>query len=207
MRNGHALVLFSGGQDSTTCLAWALQHFAHVRPLALTTASATMSSCGHAGSAGRAARLLVFRHGTKRAWVGSRQSTWPLLEPNQRRAHARHRHRGWTLQACPSTCFVPGRSLLFFPAGRRRGLPARTACTLVGGMCRDRLLRLPDCRDDTLKALQVASIAGYRPTFAIETPLMWLDKAPDLGNSRARWAARRWWTSSPSRLHLLPGRA
>ena len=75
----------------------------------------------------------------------------------------------------PNT-FVPGRNLLFFQlaaaVGYRRGLH-----TLVGGMCETDFSGYPDCRDDTLKALQVAVSLGMGQRFTIETPLMWLDKA------------------------------
>jgi 7-cyano-7-deazaguanine synthase len=74
------------------------------------------------------------------------------------------------------TTFVPGRNLLFFTvAGAlayRRGLKV-----LVGGMCETDYSGYPDCRDDTLKALQVALNLGMEKRFVIETPLMWLDKA------------------------------
>jgi len=75
----------------------------------------------------------------------------------------------------PNT-FVPGRNLLFFQmaaaVGYRRGLH-----TLVGGMCETDYSGYPDCRDDTLKALQVALSLGMGQRFTLETPLMWLDKA------------------------------
>jgi hypothetical protein len=75
----------------------------------------------------------------------------------------------------PNT-FVPGRNLLFFQlaaaVGYRRGLH-----TLVGGMCETDFSGYPDCRDDTLKALQVAVSLGMGQRFTFETPLMWLDKA------------------------------
>ena len=74
------------------------------------------------------------------------------------------------------TTFVPGRNLLFFTVAAalayRRGLKV-----LVGGMCETDYSGYPDCRDDTLKALQVALNLGMERRFVIETPLMWLDKA------------------------------
>jgi 7-cyano-7-deazaguanine synthase len=75
----------------------------------------------------------------------------------------------------PST-FVPGRNLLFVTVAAavayRRGIPV-----LVGGMCETDYSGYPDCRDDTLKALQVALGLGMDKRFVIETPLMWIDKA------------------------------
>ena len=80
-----------------------------------------------------------------------------------------------TAAGLPNT-FVPGRNLLFFnlaaAVGYRRGLH-----TLVGGMCETDFSGYPDCRDDTLKALQVAVSLGMGQRFTFETPLMWLDKA------------------------------
>jgi 7-cyano-7-deazaguanine synthase len=74
------------------------------------------------------------------------------------------------------TTFVPGRNILFFTSAAavayRRGLRH-----LVGGMCETDYSGYPDCRDDTLKALQVALNLGLDSRFVIETPLMWLDKA------------------------------
>ena len=75
----------------------------------------------------------------------------------------------------PNT-FVPGRNLLFFTLAAalayRRGIR-----TLVGGMCETDYSGYPDCRDDTVKALQVALGLGMDTRFVLETPLMWLDKA------------------------------
>ena len=80
-----------------------------------------------------------------------------------------------TESGLPNT-FVPGRNLLFFTAAAalayRRGIR-----TLVGGMCETDFSGYPDCRDDTLKALQVALSLGMDARFTIETPLMWVDKA------------------------------
>jgi 7-cyano-7-deazaguanine synthase len=75
----------------------------------------------------------------------------------------------------PNT-FVPGRNILFFTLaaalGYRRGIRV-----LVGGMCETDFSGYPDCRDDTIKAVQVALGLGMDTRFTLETPLMWLDKA------------------------------
>jgi 7-cyano-7-deazaguanine synthase len=75
----------------------------------------------------------------------------------------------------PNT-FVPGRNIVFFTLAAalayRRGMR-----TLVGGMCETDYSGYPDCRDDTLKALQVALGLGMDTRFTVETPLMWLTKA------------------------------
>jgi 7-cyano-7-deazaguanine synthase len=74
------------------------------------------------------------------------------------------------------TTFVPGRNLLFFTAAAaiayRRGIRV-----LVGGMCETDFSGYPDCRDDTLKAMQIALNLGMDRRFTVETPLMWIDKA------------------------------
>src|SRR5438046_2884177 len=80
-----------------------------------------------------------------------------------------------TESGLPNT-FVPGRNLLFFTLGAalayRRGIR-----TLVGGMCETDFSGYPDCRDDTVKAMQVALGLGMDTRFTLETPLMWLTKA------------------------------
>ena len=74
------------------------------------------------------------------------------------------------------TTFVPGRNLLFLTVSAavayRRGIKS-----LVGGMCETDFSGYPDCRDDTMKALQIALNLGMEKRFVIETPLMWIDKA------------------------------
>ena len=71
---------------------------------------------------------------------------------------------------------MPGRNLLFFTFAAalayRRGIR-----NLVGGMCETDFSGYPDCRDDTIKALQVALNLGMDRSFVLETPLMWIDKA------------------------------
>jgi 7-cyano-7-deazaguanine synthase len=75
----------------------------------------------------------------------------------------------------PNT-FVPGRNLIFFTFAAaiafRRGLRH-----LVGGMCETDYSGYPDCRDDTLKAMQVALSLGLDRRLVVDTPLMWIDKA------------------------------
>ncbi|MFY3383904.1 7-cyano-7-deazaguanine synthase QueC [Paracidovorax sp. MALMAid1276] len=173
MRSGHALVLFSGGQDSTTCLAWALSHFAHVE-----TVGFDYGQRHHIELQARDTVLASVRQQFP-AWaerlgpdhlldlgVLGRISDTALTSDTQIQM---------TAAGLPNT-FVPGRNLLFFQlaaaVGYRRGLH-----TLVGGMCETDFSGYPDCRDDTLKALQVAVSLGMGQRFTFETPLMWLDKA------------------------------
>jgi 7-cyano-7-deazaguanine synthase len=173
MRPGHALVLFSGGQDSTTCLAWALTHFAHVETIGF--------DYGQRHQVELQARQAVL------AQVRERFPQWrdrlgedhmldlAVLGRISDTALTSDAEIQMTAAGLPNT-FVPGRNLLFFnlaaPVGYRRGLH-----TLVGGMCETDFSGYPDCRDDTLKALQVAVSLGMGQRFTFETPLMWLDKA------------------------------
>lgn len=168
-----ALVLFSGGQDSTTCLAWALDRYARVETLAF--------------DYGQRHRIELDCRLTVRAEIRRRFPDWAdrlgddhLLDLSvlaQVGDSALTAERGIEMQAngLPNT-FVPGRNLLFLTlAGAlayRRG-----ASVLVGGMCETDYSGYPDCRDNTLKALQVALSLGLAAPMTLETPLMFLTKA------------------------------
>lgn len=168
-----ALVLFSGGQDSTTCLAWALENFARVETIGF--------RYGQRHAVELECRPVVIDQLRKRfpAWAARLAEDRVLdldvigaLGATAMTADIEIRVSGAGL---PNT-FVPGRNLLFFTAAAalayRRGIR-----TLVGGMCETDFSGYPDCRDDTLKALQVALGLGMDTSFTIETPLMWIDKA------------------------------
>jgi 7-cyano-7-deazaguanine synthase len=173
MRQGHALVLFSGGQDSTVCLAWALQRFARVETIGF-----DYGQRHHVELQARQEVLAALRAGFPH-WhdrLGDDHMV-DLAVLGQISDTALTRDTAIAMDAAglPNT-FVPGRNLLFFQmaaaVGYRRGLH-----TLVGGMCETDFSGYPDCRDDTLKALQVALSLGMGQRFTFETPLMWLDKA------------------------------
>jgi 7-cyano-7-deazaguanine synthase len=168
-----ALVLFSGGQDSATCLAWALERFPHVETLGF--------------DYGQRHRVeLDCRNGFRSALTASFPS-WAerLGEDHTLRLDALAQVSDTALTSdaeirlredgLPNT-FVPGRNILFltFAAALayRRGLRH-----VVGGMCETDFSGYPDCRDDTIKALQVALNLGMERRFVVHTPLMWLDKA------------------------------
>jgi 7-cyano-7-deazaguanine synthase len=171
--NDHALVLFSGGQDSTTCLAWALQRYARVETIGFAYGQRHAVEmdcrpcvldrlrCGFAAWADR----LGDDHVLDLSLLGQISDT------------ALTQQRAIELQAngLPNT-FVPGRNLLFLgfaaTVAYRRGLSV-----LVGGMCETDFSGYPDCRDNTLKAMQVALSLGLDTRMVVETPLMWLDKA------------------------------
>jgi 7-cyano-7-deazaguanine synthase len=167
-----ALVLFSGGQDSTTCLAWALSRYKYVETVGFNYGQ-------------RHAVELDCRQGL----LEGLRALSPIYEERLGEDHLLHlgvlgeisntsltsdRAIAFDETGLPST-FVPGRNLLFFnlaaAIGYRRNLPV-----LVGGMCETDYSGYPDCRDDTLKALQATLSMGLDHRFVIETPLMWLDK-------------------------------
>ncbi len=168
-----ALVLFSGGQDSTVCLAWALQRFRYVETV------------GFAYGQRHAVELDVrprIREGLKAL---SQEWSARLADDHLVRLDALAAisdtalTRNVAIEIAESglpTTFVPGRNLVFFTfAGAlayRRGIKH-----LVAGMCETDYSGYPDCRDDTIKAMQVALGLGMDRPFVIHTPLMWIDKA------------------------------
>jgi 7-cyano-7-deazaguanine synthase len=168
-----ALVLFSGGQDSATCLAWALARFARVDTVGFDYGQRHRVELDC-----RAAVLDGLRRLSSHWNVRLGEDTvLPLEVVNHLgdSALTRDTEIRMTASGLPNT-FVPGRNLLFFTCAAalawRRGHKV-----LVGGMCETDFSGYPDCRDDTLKALQVALGLGMDRRFVIETPLMWLDKS------------------------------
>jgi 7-cyano-7-deazaguanine synthase len=168
-----ALVLFSGGQDSTTCLAWALTHHDHVETIGF--------DYGQRHRAELDCRIaLRHRLAELRSDWARRLGEDHLLGVEvlgQLGASAMTDDIAIAMQAdgLPNT-FVPGRNLLFFTLAAalayRRGLNV-----LAGGMSQTDYSGYPDCRDNTLKALQVALSLGIDRPLTLETPLMWRDKA------------------------------
>jgi 7-cyano-7-deazaguanine synthase len=171
MHDDKALVLFSGGQDSTTCLAWALERYRHVETVGFAYGQ-------------RHAVELECRE-PLRAWLAER---WPgrlgadhtidlvaTLGGLGATALTSDTAIAMTGEGLPNT-FVPGRNLLFFTCAAalawRRGLRR-----IVAGMCETDYSGYPDCRDDTIKAMQLALGLGMDRRFVIHTPLMWIDKA------------------------------
>ena len=168
-----ALVLFSGGQDSTTCLAWALNRYERVETIGF--------DYGQRHSVELACRdkILAGLRELSPSWqarLGLDQVVdLGLLKTISDTALTRDVEICMGENGLPTT-FVPGRNLLFFTIAAavayRRDIKA-----LVGGMCETDYSGYPDCRDDTLKALQVALGLGMEKRFVVETPLMWIDKA------------------------------
>jgi len=166
-------VLFSGGQDSTACLAWALERYALVETLGF--------DYGQRHRIELACRLTVRSELLKTCpqWA-SRLGDDHLLDLRllgQISDTALTRDRAIELQAggLPNT-FVPGRNLLFLTYAAALAY-RRGASVLIGGMCETDYSGYPDCRDNTLKAMQVALSLGLDTPMVVETPLMWLSKA------------------------------
>ena len=168
-----ALVLFSGGQDSTTCLAWALQRYAHVETLGFDYGQRHAIELSVRPKILEALRTLAPDWATR---LGE-DHVLDLSVLGQISETALTRDSEITMQAdgLPNT-FVPGRNLLFFTLAAalayRRGIHV-----LVGGMCETDYSGYPDCRDETLRVLQSALRLGMNTSLSLETPLMWLDKA------------------------------
>src|SRR6201996_6187357 len=168
-----ALVLFSGGQDSTTCLAWALSRFARVETLGFDYGQR------HAIELSCRERLLDGIRTLRADWAGrlgeSHTLKIPTLAEISDTALTRDVAIAMGADGLPNT-FVPGRNLVFltFAAALayRRGIT-----DIIGGMCETDYSGYPDCRDETIRALNAALSLGMARTFELHTPLMWLSKA------------------------------
>ena len=168
-----ALVLFSGGQDSTACLAWALQRYARVETVGFDYGQRHHIELDCRLTV-RAELLKAFRHWAARLGEDHLLDLRLLAQLSD---SALTSERAIALQAngLPNT-FVPGRNLLFLTFAAALAY-RRGASVLVGGMCETDYSGYPDCRDNTLKAMQVALSLGLDAPMVVETPLMWLSKA------------------------------
>jgi 7-cyano-7-deazaguanine synthase len=168
-----ALVLFSGGQDSTVCLAWALQRYGRVETVGFDYGQ-------------RHAIELEARVSVREALIRVMPEAAERLGPDHlvdikgfgavaESALTRDREIELTDRGLPST-FVPGRNLVFLTYAAaladRRGIEV-----LIGGMCETDFSGYPDCRRETMDAMQAALRLGIQRPFVVETPLMWLTKA------------------------------
>lgn len=172
MTKTQALVLFSGGQDSTVCLAWALARFDHVETIGFDYGQ-------------RHAEELAARPSIRNAmpefpqWKGKLGDDHliPLSAPSAIGGSALTENMAIAMghDGLPNT-FVPGRNLMFLTAaaalGYRRGI-----ADLVGGMCETDFSGYPDCRDETIKATAKALSLALAREVRIHTPLMFIDKA------------------------------
>ncbi len=168
-----ALVLFAGGQDSTTCLAQALAKYQRVETVAF--------DYGQRHKVELDARLNVLRE------IKAQFPQWAhkigedhLLDLSvlgQVSDTSLTRDVAFKMESSglPNT-FVPGRNLLFLTLAAALAY-RRDLQVLVADVCETDFSGYPDCRDDTMKAMQLALSLGMDKRFLIETPLMWIDKA------------------------------
>ena len=173
MNSETALVLFSGGQDSTVCLAWALERFSRVETIGFDYGQR------HAIELSVRARLREKMSALTSGWAARLGDDHMIKLDALAAISDTALTRQTAIEIADSglpTTFVPGRNLVFFcfagALAYRRG-----ARHLVAGMCETDYSGYPDCRDDTIKAMQVALSLGLDKRVAIHTPLMWIDKA------------------------------
>ncbi|MCC3245158.1 7-cyano-7-deazaguanine synthase QueC [Methylocystis sp. WRRC1] len=168
-----ALVLFSGGQDSTTCLAWALTRFSRVETLGF--------------DYGQRHRVELERRAALREGIAHISPAWrerlgedhtisiEALGAISDTALTREAEIAMNVDGLPNT-FVPGRNLLFLTFAAALAY-RRSILDLVGGMCETDYSGYPDCRDGTIRVMAQALSLGMDRAFVIHTPLMWIDKA------------------------------
>lgn len=168
-----ALVLFSGGQDSTTCLAYALERYERVETIGF--------------DYGQRHRVELEARGGVRAALAHRFPRWSsrlgedhmldlaVLGEVSETSLTREMAFSMEQSGLPNT-FVPGRNLVFLTLAAALAY-RRNLQVLITGVCEADYSGYPDCRDDSIKALQVALSLGMDRRILIETPLMWIDKA------------------------------
>lgn len=168
-----ALVLFSGGQDSTVCLAWALERFARLETVGFDYRQR------HAVELEVRPRIRARLTQLCDKWRGRLGDDHVVPLEALSAISETALTRDVAIEMCGSglpTTFVPGRNLVFFcfagALAYRRGIKH-----LIAGMCETDFSGYPDCRDDTIKAMQLALTLGMDRRFVIHTPLMWIDKA------------------------------
>jgi 7-cyano-7-deazaguanine synthase len=168
-----ALVLFSGGQDSTVCLAWALSRFERVETVGFDYGQR------HRAELEARPRILEKLRAASSHWAQrlGEDHALPLdtLKAIGGSALTDQVRIEMGADGLPTT-FVPGRNVMFLTAaaalGYRRGI-----ADLVGGMCETDFSGYPDCRDETVKATAKALSLGLARNVQVHTPLMWIDKA------------------------------
>ncbi len=168
-----ALVLFSGGQDSTTCLAWALSRYERVETIGFDYGQR------HLIELSLRPQLLASLRAQNPLWQerlgDDHMLDLSLLGAISDSALTSDTAIAMQANGLPNT-FVPGRNLLFMMVtaalAYRRGITV-----LVGGMCETDFSGYPDCRDDSMRALEAAINLGMASSMSIATPLMWLNKA------------------------------
>ena len=173
MSGARALVLFSGGQDSTTCLAWALERFDAVETVGFDYGQR------HRVELDARPAILEALRGRFPGWAeklgDDHLLDLPALGRLSETALTRDVAIGMEANGLPNT-FVPGRNLVFLTFAAALAY-RRGARHIVAGVCETDYSGYPDCRDDALKAMQVALNLGMESRFVVHTPLMWRDKA------------------------------
>lgn len=164
--NTRALVVFSGGQDSTTCLFWAKRHFAHVTALSFVYGQTHVHEVDLAEAIAREAGVEFHRMDAGFISGLSRNAlTDPSLPMDEEKP-----------AGAPPNTFVPGRNLFFLATAavfaRERGIRH-----LVTGVSQTDYSGYPDCRDSFIRSLNVTLNLAMDEQFVVHTPLMWLDKA------------------------------
>jgi len=168
-----ALVLFSGGQDSTTCVAWALDRYQRVETIGFHYGQRHAVEMDVRAPV-RQALLRAMPHWAVR--LGA-DHVLPLdmLGRVSRSALTSDLPAAQRTEGLPAT-FVPGRNLVFFTFAAIVAYQ-RNIKNIVTGVCETDYSGYPDCRDDTVKAMQTAVNLGMESRIVFHTPLMWIDKA------------------------------
>lgn len=173
MTTSTALVLFSGGQDSTVCLAWALDRYERVETIGFAYGQR------HAIELQQRQTILAAIRSDFPQWAARLGEDHVLsltgLGALSETSLTRDAEIGMTAAGLPST-FVPGRNLLFFTYAAALGY-RRDIRPLIGGMCETDYSGYPDCRNGTIRALEQSISLGMGTAFQLLTPLMWMDKA------------------------------
>ena len=168
-----ALVLFSGGQDSTVCLAWALERYSWVETIGFDYGQR------HAVEMTVRPRLRERLAALRGDWAKRLGDDHVVKLDALAAISETALTRGMAIEMGDNglpTTFVPGRNLIFLTFAGALAY-RRAAGHLVAGMCETDYSGYPDCRDDTIKAMQVALGLGMGRRFVLHTPLMWIDKA------------------------------
>ncbi len=192
-----ALVLFSAGQDSATCLAWALRAYERVETIGFDYGQRHAIELR---STDDAFAQQIAHYDWRRSLGGDIVVDLTGFGALAESALTSSRAVEWANNGLPAT-FVPGRNLVFFTIAAAHAY-RRGVATLVGGMCETDCSGYPDCRRDTIEAMQRTLSLGLDTANAIETPLMHLTKAPDLGarrrtRRRSAWSRRSSSTPTP----------
>jgi 7-cyano-7-deazaguanine synthase len=171
--NSSALVLFSGGQDSATCLAWALERYSKVETIGFNYGQRHSIELECRSKFIDGLKLAFPQWSTKLGEDHMLDLT--LLGQISDTSLTQDKAIEMQSSGLPNT-FVPGRNLLFLTFAASIAY-RRNLKFIIGGMCETDYSGYPDCRDDTIKALQVAISLGLDSRIVLETPLMWIDKS------------------------------